>query len=185
MKRFFFLAITCFALIIASCSSDDDDDISTTKNYLKVKGVEYDLNNIGQLDIWGSTSGVYYTTLYLHSGALGKYDLGYVGDGAVIYFDIDSSSDDGLEAGDYTINFEGWDSPQNTIVFAYFITDDDGTLLFPELSESIRILHGKLHISRSGNIYSITINCSGFNDEKIKGFYKGPLYIVDRVDWNS
>ena len=49
MKRFFFLAITCFALIIASCSSDDDDDISTTKNYLKVKGVEYDLNDIGHI----------------------------------------------------------------------------------------------------------------------------------------
>jgi hypothetical protein len=178
MKRFYFHAITFFALIIASCSSDDDNDISTSKNYLKVNGVEYDLNNIGQLEIWGSIPDVYLTTLYLHSGTVGKLDIGYHGDGAVIYFDIRSSTQEGLDTGEYTINyednFEGL-PPKNTIVVAYFITDDDGSPFFTE--ERIPILNGKLRVSRSGNLYSITINCSGLNDEKIKGFYEGPLYI--------
>lgn len=183
MKRFFFLAITCFALIIASCSSDDDDDISTTKNYLKVKGVEYDLNDIGTLDVWIFRSGLYETILFLHSGPSGMNGE-FVGEGDVIMFDIKSSFRDGLDSGYYTIDLEAFESPQYIIDGGGFVydnfLDDDGNL-----TQNITISRGKLEVTRSGNIYSITINCSGENGEKITGFFKGPLYIRDYLDRNN
>lgn len=179
MKRFFFLAITCFALIIASCSSDDDDDISTTKNYLKVKGVEYDLNDIGTLYVWIYRSGLYETTLYLYSGPCGPNGVCNM-----IYFDINSSIRDGLDSGNYTIDYKfSFGNPQYIIESAYFSYDD--SLVGDNLISGIDIQSGKLEVTRSGNIYSITINCSGEDGEKITGFFKGPLYINDHIDWNN
>ena len=185
MKRYFFLSITCFALIIASCSSDDDDDISTTKNYLKVKGVEYDLNNIGTLYVWIYRSGLYETTLFLHSGPSGMNGE-FVGEGDVIMFDIKSSFRDGLDSGYYTIDLEAFEGPQYIIDGGSFCYDEENHIDGNgNLIQDITISRGKLEVTRSGNIYSIFINCTGLNDEKITGFFKGPLYIINHLDWNN
>jgi hypothetical protein len=167
--------------LFIGCDKDDDDKTSK-KNYLKIGDKEYDLS-AGILENYGTHKSWHYgynNDLLLYSAGLSLIkeddDWYLTGKGHAIYFEMFSNSGNSLNNGDYTFSstephpIGTFNEGGYVINFDSETGDDEG---------EVNILSGKLSVSKSGNEYSITINCTDKNGIKITGFYKGTLHYFD------
>ncbi len=181
-----FCGLLLASSLLISCDKDEDDDVSQ-KNYLKIGETEYVLSkgmyeNYGQMEWEGWQYDGYNLDLTLFSSGLtnstdseGYTDLS--GSGQVIYFEMFSSKGNEFDSRDYTFS-SSEPYPVGTFDYGEFCisySDDN------EVNNWIDISSGKVTISKSGDTYSITIDCKSENGDNIKGFFKGTLQYIDRT----
>ncbi|MCY1719764.1 hypothetical protein OU798_05385 [Prolixibacteraceae bacterium Z1-6] len=166
------LAVT----LISSCNKDDEE--TATSNYLKIADAEYDLS-AGLLENFGTDNWYYgyLGKLILYSKGLSlqideENHYEFIGKGDAIYFVLFSSSEDVLDNANYVFTSTEPYSIGTFYEAGYTINFDTEDW---DADESDDIVSGTVSISKSGNVYSISINCTGENSEKITGFYEGTL----------
>lgn len=181
MKLFFGLLLAGSVLI--SCDKDDDD--VSKKNYLKIGETEYVLSsgiyeNYGQMEAVDFQYDGYNLDLTLLSSGLtsstnsdGFPDIS--GSGQIIYFEMFSSKENEFDSRDYTFSTS---EPYPVGTF------DDGSFCINYSVENednnwIDISSGKVTISKAGDTYSITIDCTSEKGDIIKGFFQGTLQYFD------
>jgi hypothetical protein len=165
-----------------------EDEKSLKDNYLKVGDQVFDLS-AGILENYGTDydNSWHYgsnTDLFLYSEGLsiqiidsdGYEDWDLDGIGHAIYFEMFSSTGNALDDGDYTISFlEPF--PIGTIDASNYSINFDTENIDSAVSKEI--VSGKVSVTKIGEEYSITINCTDEDGEKITGFYKGTLRFFD------
>ncbi len=185
-KRFNWLAVVlAMALVItASCKKDDDDD-NGQKNHLKYDGTEYNLGQ-GFLENYGLVDeSIYNLDLILLSSSITIYETqGEIdsasGSGAIIYFEMYTSSATVLEAGTYQYDESSMDAM--SFDYADFALDFD---VETEEGEWIEITAGTVTVSKDGNTYTITFDCTAEGGKKVTGSFKGTLKYYDWDDKKS
>lgn len=154
----------------------DDGGITNKKNYLKIGDSEYELFagvlvNEGRDEHNNGYYG-FLTGLFLYSAGISIGDDWFSGKGHLIELYMFSTSGNTLDNGDYIYSDS---EPYQIGTFpeaVYYINIDFES---EDYGTSEYITSGKVSVSKKGNEYSITINCSDSNGEKITGFYKGTL----------
>lgn len=195
-KIIMLLSGLCLAsLLFISCSKDDDNTIEinatkTSLNYLKIGNAEYDLSagvfeNYG-IDKNNKSYHGYSTDLMLYSKDLSlqkneKDFFMFAGKGHAIYFEMFSSSGKELNNGDYVFSSKA--------PFQIGAIDKGGLIqnlnfdynrYYPiDPKDKSEITDGKISISKTGDEYSITINCVCENGIEINGYYQGTLPCID------
>lgn len=186
MEKFMklFCGLFLASILLLSCSKNEDDDVSQ-KNYLKIGETEYVLSkgtceNYGQMEDeeWQYDGYNLDLTLFSAGFTISTDSDGYMdalGSSQVIYFEMFSSKENEFDNRDYTFSSS---EPYPVGTFDY----GDFCISYSDENEDnnyIEISSGKVTISKSDNIYSITIDCKSENGDKIKGFFKGTLQYFD------
>ena len=154
-----------------------DEKIETT-NHLKIAGTKYDLS-AGSLQNYGTDSSYkgYGIMLQLFSKGLKlNIDGPISGNGHTIEFGMISTRGDALDNKNYvfsstkphpigTFDHGRYEINLNT---EKYTSDADGD-----------IAGGKINVSKKGDVYSITINCTSEDGKKVTGFYKGKLQTIE------
>lgn len=172
---------------LMSCSKDDNE--TTSKNYFKINDVEYNLSD-GILYSWDETYDANNPDYYGYEQALQLWskDLslqidndGYPslsGKGLIVDFEMFSTTKVSLDNGDYTISSTS-PYPINSISEGMYSVD------FEDIEDCnctpVSLTNGKITISKSGNDYSISIDCTNEYGDKITGLYKGTLHYIDAM----
>lgn len=183
----FYLTLIFLSASIISCNKKDDP--KDPDFYLKVGDTVYELSS-GILEAYGDQEDVdidgfefegYNLDMYLTSKGISEEktlsgNLDITGKGQVLYFELISSTIDGLTPGVYTFSTT---SPIPAISISY----SDYSLDWRE-EESwdevwIDVVSGQLTVARSGSTYEITIDCTDINGKKIEGYYKGSLLLFE------
>ncbi len=188
MEKFTKLFIGLFFVgsLLISCDKDKDNDSSGS--YMKIGDTEYSLSQ-GTIENYGADTGYYdgyNLDLYLFSDGFTvttdeEGDMAVSGSGNVIYFETFSSQSDAFDNGDYvydTINYT-----VKTFDYGDFCLDCSAE---SDNNNWIEMTGGTVNIQKSGDTYSITINCTSEDGTKIEGFYEGSLLYIDyTVDTKS
>lgn len=189
MKKTIKLLLIVLGTLLFSCDKNDDDQ-SEPNNYLKIGDTEYDLS-AGVLENYGADENGddfagYNTDLTLYSSGLslqqdGDGDWELSGKGHGIYFEMFSTIGTALDSHNYSYT-EAEPSPIGTFDDGEYVTNYDTEV--EGGGTDGEIISGKVDVKKDGSTYSITIDCTGSNGEKITGFYKGTLFYVDWSDYN-
>lgn len=156
-----------------SCEKDEDET-SSSKNYLKVGDMEYELYeghiaNEGE----GSQYEGFETVLTLYSSSY--HQPKQEGRDVFIYFEMYTNTGLKLDNGEYTYNVEK-PYPIGSIGEAEY---EECTNMMDECNDDIKIASGKITVAENGGVYSITVDCTDEKGNKITGFYKGTLEYLD------
>lgn len=171
-------AILLLSTLTISCSKDDKDDIAKTKNHFKVGDTEYELS-AGFLEDFGTSDWYkgYNTSLMLYSKGLkllidkdGNYK--FDGKGDQIGFYMYSTTGVALDNRDYYFS-DTEPTPIGTF-------DEGGYLINIDyknetMGDRDDFAGGRVNVSKSGDEYTITIDCISDKGVKVSGFYKGKL----------
>lgn len=192
MKKSMFkivLSLLIMSVFFGSCKKDKDEDNNNTtaNNYFEVNGVKYILSK-GTLENYGKDMDPgdgwdyqgYNIDLVLFSSGLvvtnqGDTMFNVSGKGQAIYFELFTTDSTFLANGDYSYSTS---QPFPTGTFDYGdysinLDADNGT------ADWIEIKSGTVKISRTGNTYQITINCTDSDGKTITGKFEGTLMYFD------
>ena len=177
MKNFKVVVVALVMSIVAmSCSSDDDNNNNnTSNNVMSIAGEEYDiaaacLENFGE-----NADGSYDWDVFLLGDGITINSSTPVGQGAVIYLDINTNSADGLVAGTYTF---AQDRAPFTWVYADACTNFN-TSNFNCASGSYYASTGTVVISGSGSSTSVEVNLQDSAGASITASYTGGFSVLD------
>lgn len=168
-----FFSISC-SILLTGCSKDDD---SGPSNYLTYSGIKYELSK-GYLENYGEAwvDDVYNFDLTLCSSGITVTEDAHSGVGNFFYFEMYSSSATELTPGTYTFSSSGDETPstfdEGLAGVNYDIANEIGTYL--------EFVGGTVIIEKTGNIYTITIDCALPSAAKVTGSYKGELIYYDQ-----
>lgn len=188
------LVLCLVSLLLSSCSVDSDNtagvNASTTRNYLKVGNVEYDLS-VGVFENFGVDNENklyqgYSTDLMLYSKGLSLQKnenefYMFAGKGNAIYFEMFSTSGKELDSQVYVFSSR---APYEVGTFGNGVIIQDLDFDFKhfhsiEAKDKSEIVEGIVNINKNGDEYTITISCVSDNGEEITGSYKGTLPYID------
>ena len=169
-------------LTITLCVSCSKNDTLEPESYFKVGNTKYELS-AGSINNYGTSKWYngYKTHLLLTSKGLKDEGGGDVsGKGHLVEFNMFSTAGKALDNADYESsnpkpNAIGIAEPNaiGTFDFGYYLisynTEND------HVDADDAIVDGKITVSRNGNDYTIVINCTSEEGEKVTGFYKGKL----------
>ena len=171
--RIVFISI-CFSLLFTGCKKDDN---SGPTNHLNYSGSKHELTK-GYLQNYGEefSGDVYNFDLILCSSGITVTEDAGSGVGNFLYFDMYSSSATELTAGSYTFSTSGSYTPS---------TFDEGEAginydIANEIGTRLSFVGGTVVIEKTGNIYTITIDCALPTAAKVTGYYKGELIYYDQ-----
>ncbi len=173
------------ATLLLGCKKDDDNN-SKTKNYFKVGDTEYDLS-AGILENYGTDDNNswhygFNTDLTLYSEGLTLQaeddDWELVGEGHGIYFELFSTTGNALDTEDYVFTLTE-PCPIGTFDDGGCTINYDSEQEENSDEEDFDFAGGTVSVSKSGNEYTITIDCTSENGKRITGFYKGTLRYFD------
>lgn len=175
MKALFKLtALLMIVLVIASCKKDNDDD-KVSVNSFNYDGQEFELTQ-GILENYGTWSGDEAFNLdltLLSSGFTIVDDQGYAeasGTGHGIYFEMYSSKSNELVPGEYVFDEDSYEA--GTFEFGDFVMNYS---IEDETGEMVDITGGKVNVSKSGNEYEVSFDCTTETGKNITGSFKGSL----------
>lgn len=169
------VALLTVGILLTGCKKDEKKD---KKNHLKIGGTEYNLSS-GLMENYGfSSEGVFNVDLTLVSDGItlpATSSSNASGAGQVIYFEMFTTTNGDLDNGEYQYKNT---SPYPAGSFDYGdysinLDIDNETGLW------IEITSGTVNVSKNGDVYEITFDCSNSAGEKIEGYYKGVLQFMD------
>lgn len=166
------VAILLLCSAIAGCKKNNNDQ--TTKSYLKVDGIEYDISQ-GFIIDYGPYNAVYSIDLYLASSGIIFHEIGGLpdsvsGTGNGMTFEILSSDNGKLALGDYIYS----DSDDGgTFYYAEYIVNWNATQQ-PD-AEFLEIVSGTMKVIQNGAEYELSFSGTNINNKPISGYYKGKL----------
>jgi len=156
---------------------DDDDDVDT--------GVTYNFSSFtqGELDYFGSDSGLYYWGIYLGDSTADLEDLSADGSLLCIELATKNSSSTELKTGTYTVSSTDADM---TAAALYEVENGyAGTMYCLEDYIVVGASSGTVKVSKSGSNYTIEADLYDAEyDNTFKGSYTGPLTYVDYTQYN-
>ena len=167
-KTGYCLSILIILISIGSCQKARRD---TPGNYFTLGGEKYSLSK-GYLESWGvNTNGSYDFDLYLISSGIQYQSLtdDFLGTGNLVYIDLNTSSEIGLEEGTYNYSPE-----RNAFTFVDGIVGADIDIE-NELGELMIITGGTIKISMEGDDTRIDFQLTSMTNEAIKGNFTGHL----------
>lgn len=170
MKNLFLFAMLSF-FVFFSCSEDEDNEPKNTilENQVIYENMKADLDDgalyyyPGYSDGEGENVDIY---LFSHEMTV-DLDGDYEGSGAVLYFEMYSTSSD-LEEGVYY-----YDDDYSELPFTF----TDGEICFSKGNLDIynEIVSGEVSVEVSSEKYTITFDCVDEDRNVFKGHYKGEL----------
>lgn len=170
LKTLILVAIAGSFLLVTSCKKDDDNK---STNILKYDNTEYTLKS-GYLENYGQDSigAAFNVDLTMYTAEVTVHESGGAvdsisGTGQVIYFEIFTSTADGIASGDYV--YDAMETGANG-TFDYGIFSSDISTF-----EAVDIEDGVVHVVKDGNTYDITIVATDVLGKNISGAYKGAL----------
>lgn len=175
MKKLILIGIAIISICIISCQKDSPDK----KNSVTIRGQEYELS-AGGLRSYGYASDNYNLGIFLFTSEVifvrnetDRYALPLKGEGQVIYFDVYASKNDALDNGVY--NFTEIDTKQTmTVAHSSYVID----FKYGSGANWYEIVSGKINVTKNGDVYEITINCTDHEGRPVTGYYKGPLQFM-------
>lgn len=183
MKNTFKLILVSFLVgtIILSC---DKKEGTEKTNYVKIGNNEFKLVD-GSLENYGPDTDTadgweyngYNLDLILISDGLtisnSDGELSISGKGNAVYFELIVSAADQLVPGEYVFNDNYSDLPTGCFDYSEYYLNVDSS---DEGSENdTEITSGKIVVNKSGDIYTITIDCKDEKGNTVSGNYKGTL----------
>jgi len=180
------LTVILLSLIIfAGCKKDKKE--SSFNNYIKYDGKTYPIDQgvIENFGRWDEDEG-YNLDLYILSNGItlqesGGEITGVTGNGHVIYFEMFSNSPTQLDNGNY--NYDEWSWEAGTFDYGWISLNYDAALDDSEIDQDIE--GGTVTVSKTGDIYKITINCTDEDGKSVTGYFEGTLKYYDSSDKKS
>ncbi len=170
------MIILILGIFIVGCKKDNDNE-KPNDNYFRAGNTKYKLvfgslenygpDYIGQYEGYNLDLNLVSEGITFSEDAAG--DLEISGTGHIIYFELFTSNSSFLDDGDYSYD-ETLPFSIGTFDYGDYAVNWDETH-----DEWIEINAGKVTVSKEGNIYEITIDCTDENGLDITGYYKGPL----------
>ncbi len=175
MKKVNVIFLTLALAIVTLVSCDKDDDEPT--NYFKVDGTTYELSGAHLLE-WEEEvgEGAYEVDLTFYTGSINNIGISSggavsTGVGDMLVFIMNSSTMYGLPTGDYP--YSATEGIVNTFdASVCFLNYNSAT---EESDSRIEINQGTVSVTKNGNEYEITVDCTATTGEKITAHYKGTL----------
>jgi len=162
-------------LLILGCKKDKDDGDGS--GFFKIGDNEYIIAG-GELEYYGTDDwyeGYGFDLFLLTSGIKVDEEDNWTGTGAVIYFEMFTSSNTGLANGNYILDGISDPSPEFTFDYA------DYCLNWVEGGPNtwIELVDGQVDITRTASTYEITITGEDELANEVTGYYKGKLDLFD------
>lgn len=169
--------ISLFCFVFIGCKKDSKNE--STKNYLKVDGVDYEISK-GLLINYGENNMVYNIDLYLFSPGLTVHETdGYPdsisGTGHMISFEILTTGSDKLALGDYTYSNQ---ELAGTFYYADYLLNWNSNL--NPMADFVTLNAGTVKVIKNGTEYELSFTGKDVSNKAISGYYKGSLkYYTD------
>lgn len=161
-----------------SCGKNNEEE-TTPVNHFKVNDTYYALST-GYQEDWGTGSyydGYNIDLVLISDGISVDFDTyNATGKGHVLYFELFTAGENGIEAGEYVYADT---EPYDTGTFddgAYMINLDLST---EDAEKTGYFKSGTITVTKSGSVYEISIDGTDSSGNKITGYYKGSLILVD------
>jgi hypothetical protein len=172
------ILLLCFTFAGCKKDSDKSNNEVTTKNSVKVDGVEYDLSQ-GYLEYYGGDGSGYKFQLYLASHGISINGHESVldsasGIGHIINFQIYSSRSDELAPGNYTYSTSGL---AGTYKLAGLALNCDASQLIAFLT----ITSSGIKVVKNGSEYELSFTGTDLYNKPISCYYKGSLKYYDHT----
>ena len=176
MKNFKVVVALVMSIVAMSCSSDDDNNNNnTSNNVMSIAGEEYDIAAAGLENFGENADGSYDWDVFLLGDGITINSSTPVGQGAVIYLDLNTNSADGLVAGTYSF---AQDRAPFTWVYADACTSFN-TSNFTCATGSYNATAGTVVISGSGSSTSVEVNLQDSEGASITASYTGGFSVID------
>ncbi|MBN2215604.1 MAG: hypothetical protein JW723_15335 [Bacteroidales bacterium] len=172
------LAFLLLSLIFfAGCKKDDNG--SSPNNYIKYDDKTYAIDK-GILENYGEWEGVYNLDLSLVSNGINLIEsqgeiTGATGTGNIIYFEMYTTNSLQLDNGTYEYDYYGLEAgtfDDGWVAINYDVNEENG-----DVEQDIE--DGTVTVSRNGDIYEITIDCTDEVGKSVTGFFRGTLKWYD------
>lgn len=179
-KLSLFVLLLAVGVFFVSCDKNEDNNVEK-KSELSFGDNVFDLS-WGLIEYYGKLEtddeAYNFDIMLLDSGLVFDETTEELkGKGSGIYFETFSQSSTELSAGTYSLDTTSKVKKPFTFDYgsvAYKIdTSDEG------IGDYVDVKSGTFKIEKSGDIYEVTIDCTGENGEKITGYYKGTLKSYD------
>ncbi|MCU4166754.1 hypothetical protein [Carboxylicivirga caseinilyticus] len=174
------LGLTLMSLLFIGCSKDEDGDSTQSTGSMTIAGETYDISN-GILEYygsWGASGAPYNIDLVLYSDGITIKEVDGEaepsGKGNFLYFEILTDTEATLPEGTYTFSDS---ETAGTFDFSdyginYDVANDDSDIYD-------YITAGTITVSKSNNIYTISISLTDSSDNTITGSFSGTLKYFD------
>ena len=179
MKNFKIAVITfVVGMVGISCSSDDDNNNNnnnTSNNVMSIAGEEYDISAAGLENYGENADGSYDWDVYLFGDGITINNSTPIGQGAYIYFDLNTNNADGLVEGTYTYANE-------RAPFTWVDADACGsfnTSNFNCASGIYLATSGTVVISGSGTNTTVQVNFLDNSGASITASYTGGFSVIN------
>lgn len=168
--------VVLIAIIFTGCKKDKNNEESLS-NYVTYNGTKYAvdkgiLENFGQFE----EGGAYNLDLYLVSNGITFLEsnneiTGVSGQGHGIYFEMYTSGPTQLDNGTY--NYDYWSETASTFDYGWVNINYDASTNIAEIDQDIE--GGTVVVTKTGDVYEITINCTDEDGKSVTGYFKGTL----------
>jgi hypothetical protein len=180
------LALTVAAVAFTACSKDDDSGNGSgnggntnpppvKKNELVYDGTAVDVKSALMLDygVYGGFN-AYNFDLFITTGSLeiNPTSLRFEGEGDLLYIELFTNKQDGLEDGSYTFSAIDFGKP-NTFETADYVIgfkSSDGSIV-----DALEGSGGGITSKFANGTYEITIDLQLTNGKKLEGYFKGVI----------
>jgi hypothetical protein len=166
-------------IIFAGCKKDKKE--SSFSNYVKYDSKMYPIDK-GVLENYGQweEDGAYNLDLTLFSEGItllesGGEISGATGKGHGIYLEMYTSSPSQLDNGTYEYDY--WSEEAGTFDYGWVTINYDAAIKDAEIDQDIE--GGTVTVTKTGDTYEITINCTDEDGKSVTGYYKGTLKYYD------
>ena len=175
----FFLVIL---IIFSGCKKDKDNGDETYDYYIKYDGKMYPLDK-GAIENYGHyyVDDSYNLDLWFLSEGLNMIEINgewdhESGTGHIVYFIMNTNSPSQIDNGNYVYD-EDLTYDAGTFKYGDFTLNYDADHNTWETYKSFT--DGTLTVSKSGDVYEITFNCTDEDGKNVTGYYKGTLKYYD------
>ena len=162
------LRIALFLLLMSFVALNSCEDDSKPKNNFKYDGKTYTLSD-GYLEDYGANNGSYDWDVFIISSKLTYNGDWFTGTGDIVYFDLNTASENGLVTGTYTYSSERdvFTFVDGAIGLNYNMDTESGAI--------VEVIGGTVEITVSGNEVLFEFNLIAETGKTIKGRFKGVL----------